>query len=165
MTARKPPGSRLRKGPKQRPYHGLHVVKREEIPSPPAGLLRVTCETWCAYWRSDLAKLWSDTDEAAVVRLFRCYDERERAYRALCKKRIALGSKMQPVMSPLVAYVNQLDGTILNLEDRLGLNPKARLALGVQLGDARRSLDELNAAVVEEQGQDQEDPRIQKAKD
>ena len=165
MTARKPPDSRLRKGPKQRPYHGLHIVKREEIPSPPARLLKVMRETWYAYWRSDLAKLWTETDEAAVVRLFKCYDERERVYRALRNGgRFALGSKRQPVMSPLVAYINQLDGTILNLEDRLGLNPKARLALGVQLGDAHRSLDELNA----ESGaleSEEKDPRIQKAKD
>jgi hypothetical protein len=53
------------------------------------------------------------------------------------------GSQGQLVLHPLTKYVAQLDGEIRQLEDRFGLNPKARIALGLELTKARRSLDDL----------------------
>jgi hypothetical protein len=38
----------------------------------------------------------------------------------------------------------KIDAEIRNLEDRIGLNPKARVTLGIQLVSAKKSLSDLN---------------------
>jgi hypothetical protein len=39
----------------------------------------------------------------------------------------------------------KIDAEIRNLEDRIGLNPKARVQLGIQLVSAKKSLSDLNS--------------------
>jgi hypothetical protein len=54
------------------------------------------------------------------------------------------------------------DAEIRQLEDRLGLNPRSGLQLGIQFSEAARSLEELNARIAYaasiEQGEE-DDPR------
>ena len=153
---------RLRKPEGQRQGHRkprhFELVKRADIPFPPTGLLKVTSERWVSVWKSAVAALWDDrADMAAIERLFRLYDERERAYRWLRKQRLTAGSKGQPRLSPLASYVDMLDKRIEALEDRLGLSPRGRLQLGTGLADLRGRLDALNAGLEVEAA---EDPRL-----
>jgi P27 family predicted phage terminase small subunit len=115
-----------------------------DVPAAPSGLLAVTQARWAAYWGSPVAAAADPvTDLAAVERLFIAYDELTRAGRAFRKQRVVEGSMGQPTLNPLNRYIAQLTTEIMQLEDRLGLTPKARLALGIQLGEARRSLNDL----------------------
>ena len=117
-------------------------------PAPPSGLLKATVARWEAYWASPVAAAADRvTDLPALERLFRSYDEVERAGRAFRRERIVAGSTGQPTLNPLGRYIAQLTTEITGLEDRLGLTPKARLALGIQLGEARRSLNDLISEV------------------
>ena len=50
----------------------------------------------------------------------------------------------QTVEHPLIKIGNTLRSELRNLEDRTGLSPMARLRLGVKVGEAARSLDEMN---------------------
>ena len=36
------------------------------------------------------------------------------------------------------------------MEDRIGLSPKARVSLGIQIGQMKKSLDDLNSELEEE---------------
>ena len=130
----------------------------QPLPEPPRGLLKPVRDQWAAFWRSPVAAaIDRDSDLAAIRRLWTLYDERERAYRGYRKCRIVAGSTGQPVANPLARVMATLDGEIRNLEDRFGLTPMSRLRLGLTLGEARRSLDELNRSLDEHD--DQDDPR------
>jgi phage terminase small subunit len=145
MPGPAPKPEHKRQGHRTRP--SLAVVPPSpavDVPSPPSGLLKVTTGRWEAFWSSPVASAADPvSDLPAIERLFRAYDEVERAGRAFRKQRIVPGSTGQPTLNPLGKYIAQLTTEITGLEDRLGLTPKARLALGIQLGEARRSLNDL----------------------
>jgi hypothetical protein len=53
------------------------------VPNAPAGLLASVRRAWVEFWASPLAQVVVPaTDMPALTRLWRLYDERERAYRA-----------------------------------------------------------------------------------
>lgn len=115
-------------------------------PDPPAGLLAETVADWQAFWSSPLATAAVPaTDLPAITRLFRLRDERERMARVVRRARIVAGSEGQPRANPLYSQINSFDAEIRQIEDRFGLTPMARLRLGITLGDAARSLADLNA--------------------
>jgi P27 family predicted phage terminase small subunit len=118
------------------------------IPKPPRCLLKKTLEAWERYWGSSLAQtIEPTTDVIALERLFCLHDERERAYRGYKKERLVLGSQDQRVLNPLGKMMTVLDTEIRQLEDRFGLTPRSRLQLGITLGDAAKSMAELNRSL------------------
>ena len=121
------------------------LLPPEPIPTP--GWLPVTKGEWHRLWTSPLAAtMIPETDEPLVRRLFGLRDERERMMRVVRKSRIVGGSRGQPRANPLYSQISGLDAEIRQLEDRVGLSPRSRLQLGIQLGDAWKSLADLNAA-------------------
>lgn len=140
---------------------GLVVIgdRIAEAPPPPdARLLAVTRDAWIDFWSSPLARLVSTkTDLMALRRLFLWYDEQERALRAYRRRRLVTGSTGQMVLNPVLKAI--APGDVLALEDRFGLNPRARLALGVILGDAQRSLADINAELDSDEDEPP-DPRL-----
>lgn len=129
-------------------------------------LLKSTRARWHAYLESDVAlAVDAASDWPALERLFLMYDERERYRRELHKRPLVEGSMGQPVSHPFESAVASLDSRIKDLEDRFGLSPKARAQLGVEVGAAQRSLDEMNARIAREEpddddGLDEDDPRL-----
>jgi hypothetical protein len=119
-------------------------------PDPSPGLLAASSAAWRDLWASPLAATFVESDIPALRRLWDLRDERARVAKVARKGRLVPGSKDQPVLNPLIGYIASLDGEIRQLEDRHGLTPKARLALGVQLREAHRSLADLNRAFLEE---------------
>ena len=145
-----------------RPKMGVVVATQPEAPPPPAGLLKSLRSAWTALWSSPLARFWDPvTDEPVVRRLWQLYDERERAYRGFRRERLVLGSQGQMVLNPLGRLVAQLDAEIRQLEDRVGLSPRARLQLGITIGEAARSLADLNRALDVDYDDGDEDPRLE----
>jgi phage terminase small subunit len=82
------------------------------------------------------------TDLPALERLFTLRDERARALRGYRARRLVV-TDSGVALNPLLRVLKQLDAEIRQLEDRFGLSPIARLRLGVALGEAARSLEEL----------------------
>jgi P27 family predicted phage terminase small subunit len=124
-------------------------------PDPPHGLLLASVAAWSALWSSPVASTYLPSDLPALRRLFELLDERERAFSVARDGRLTEGSKGQPVLNPLLAYVGDLATEIRALEDRFGLTPRARMQLGIAFGEAHRSLDALNAAFLEGTDADQ----------
>ena len=140
--------------------NGLKLVSDSvdiQIPDPPRRLLKVTRDQWNAYWASPLAgAVEVGTDLPTIRRLFTLRDERERAYRGYRKARLVKGSQGQDVLNPLARQMSAMDTEIRQLEDRLGLTPKARAQLGIRIGQGRRTLDDLNQEL---ESDSEEDPR------
>jgi P27 family predicted phage terminase small subunit len=126
-------------------------------PPPPTGLLKATREDWSGFWESPLASLVVPADVPALRRLFALYDERLRAYQGYRRQRLAPGSMGQPTLNPLFGAMKGMDAEIRALEDRFGLSPIARLRLGVALGEAAKSLDELNRSLDADDDPDEPD--------
>lgn len=140
----------------------LPPASPDPAPSPPADLLPTTRDLWEQFWTSAVAaSVDRISDLPALHRLWSLYDERERTQRAYRRRRLMKGASGQPVVSPLQKVLVHLDGEIRQLEDRFGLTPLARLRLGIAIGDAARSLDDLNRLVEDSDNDgDTFDPRI-----
>jgi len=142
---------RQRKRADRRQGHGTRDVGRVavpntliDVPAPAKEWLVATRERWNAYWASDVARIVDhNSDMPALRRLFGYYDEIERAGRAFRRQRLTLGSASQIRLNPIGRYIGELDGFVRALEDRFGLTPMARLKLGVEFGNAHRSLEEI----------------------
>lgn len=78
------------------------------------------------------------------------------------KDRLVPGSMGQLTLNPLLKYAESLQKEIRALEDRFGMSPKARMALGIAFGEAARSLSDLNRMLEYDDGDeaDEEDPRL-----
>lgn len=126
-------------------------------PPLPPGFLVATRDLWQSFWKSPLGQaVEAKSDIGAIGRLFTLMDERERAYRAYRKQRVIHGSQGQKVISPMARAMSVFDAEIRQLEDRFGMTPRARLQLGIQFGEAAKSLAELNR-MLEEDHQENED--------
>ena len=180
---KKPPSRRQRRGTKDlsaepaAPVAPAELVDQAPAVKPPAPAkewLVVTANDWREFWVSDLARHVKPTDRPAVKRLFTLRDQLVRAQREEAKLRklamadpIVKGSMGQKVANPMfraadsaAAVALALEPRIVALEDRLGLSPRARLALGVaeQTGMKLVGQNELLAAKILDQTRAQ-DPR------
>lgn len=127
----------------------------KNFPDAPPGLLVSTQKKWDAYFRSEVASMFTPSDLVSLSRLFELYDERQRCLNSARRKgRIVEGSTGQPVLNPLYKHMGELDREIRAMEDRFGLSPMARLKLGATFGEASKSLSDLF-----EVDDDDDDPR------
>lgn len=115
-----------------------------DLGPPQESWLRATQDAWEAFKRSDVSSVVDlDADRDALVRLFDLYDERRRLTMGM-EGPLVEGYKGQPVLNPLLRRIAEVDRQILVLEDRFGRTPRARLALGISVLEANKSLDKLN---------------------
>lgn len=114
---------------------------------------------WNAAWASPVAATWNqETDLATLRRLFDIRYEIECMEAAVGSNYMVKGSTGQDVVHPLIKERDSLRDQALKLEDRVGLSPMARLKLGVELGRAADSLEQMNAGLDGEL--DDDDPRF-----
>lgn len=144
MSARKPVERRQGRGTTDVglvPTSGVGLV-----PDPDPEWSSSTVEQWGEFWSSPLSAQVEASDWGALRRLFWLYDEIGRLIVALGKTgRVVAGSQGQPRANPLYKQVSEFQAECRQLEDRFGLSPKARLALGISYAEAAMSLDAMNA--------------------
>lgn len=117
---------------------------------------RAEFDKWVGH---DLARHVTETDHAGFLRMFDLMDRITRADDASSGEWVVEGSQGQPVLNPLVKQADSWRAEVRQLEDRFGGNPKARLNLGIKLGEAARSIDEMNRRMAEAHASDS-DPRL-----
>jgi len=124
----------------------IESYKKREIPELTGRTLKSTKIWWNDFWQSDLAAAIDIKSDLPVIqRLASLMDERERIFKQAKKDRLVVGSQGQVVLNPLYKALLSIDAEIRNLEDRIGLNPKARVSLGIQIGMAKKTLSDLNS--------------------
>ena len=129
----------------------IGAYKSRNIPKLRGRYLKNTKLWWEDFWNSDLASaIDTKSDQQAVYRLATLIDERERIFKQAKKDRLVVGSQGQAVINPLYSAMLKIDAEIRQLEDRLGMNPKSRISLGIQLGQMKKTLADLNADLEEE---------------
>lgn len=111
----KPPGQRRRRNAEQPQWRRLPVDgEAPQAPDLPGDWLPSTIEWWAEIWRSPMASAWLPADVGALRRLARLRDADERGQGVA----VALPAMQQ-------------------LEDRFGLNPKARRNLQWEVAQAQ----------------------------
>lgn len=162
MRTKKSPERRQGRGTKDIGVLPQIPVAEDSIPVAPAHLGEKWKAAWALFWSSPFAQLVAPAQQPAVDRLFGFYEERERMDAFIRQEPMLAGSQGQPVVNPMYRQRTAVDAEIRQLEDRLGLNPRSGLQLGIQFSEAARSLEELNARIAYaasvEQG-DEDDPR------
>lgn len=158
MPGPAPKTSDIRQNRIKRPE--LQLVKKAleaPIPRPPAGLLPASKRRWRTFWGSPVAKAvdWS-ADAHRIERWIQAVDEYERVREVFVKARLVKGSMGQPTLNPLAGYLSTLLAEISKAEAELGLTPMARLRLGLAMGQARLTAEELNRALDEGEPSSQE---------
>jgi P27 family predicted phage terminase small subunit len=104
---------------------------------------------WEAYWVSDVAKIATDLDVGAVEVYFMTLDEWRRCVKAARKQRFVEGSMGQPRINPLAERADKLAALLPKLAAEIGLSPKARTALAINVGQAAKTIEDLNREVEE----------------
>ena len=127
-------------------------------PKPPSGISAYLVDTWHEYWSSPLSTVGDEhTKRASVTRLWQLYDLRDRHYEAYRKAPMVEGSQGQLVMNPMGRQLTTLEGQIVALEDRLGLNPKAQIALGISWAQGQQQLAALATQMFQPDDEDDDD--------
>lgn len=135
------------------------VIPVEFRPPPRRDWLKATRDAWLELWASPLAPLYVSTDQPALRRLFEMVDDRARYRLAVRKCPLVEGSQGQMVANPLARLIGPLSVEIRQMEDRFGLSQMSRLRMGIKLGQAARSLDDLWSNADPDDGEDDPDPR------
>lgn len=167
MSAGKPADRRQRANrPSEKRAEVLSIVAavaESDEPPRPRGLLKVSRTWWSMFWASPLSKAVEPTDVPALERLVTLRDQRERALRVVRRVPFVKGSTGQDRLNPLYDVIKSADAEIRQLEDRFGMSPKSRMALGLAVGQAGRQLAELERFMRgdsdEDENQDFSDPR------
>ncbi len=137
-------------GHREHPEPLALVPKQDDAPKAPVGLLKATRDAWDAYWRSDVAAASAEVDLPALRRLFKAYDQHERALSLVAKNMFVKGSTGQIVLNPAAKYAQGLESTIAALEGQFGLTPMARQRLGLIAGQNALTAADLNRMASED---------------
>jgi P27 family predicted phage terminase small subunit len=120
------------------------------MPVVPRGLLARSRQIWERFWGSELS---AHVDRAAdiyrVERWIRDVDELERAWRLFRRERFVTGSMGQIRLNTVWKVVQDCESRVAKSEEQLGMTPLARARLGLTLGQAANTLDELNRRMNE----------------
>lgn len=122
----------------------LRAVGEDDTPPPPAGLLKATKLAWVEFWSSPVAAMVRPSDMSALRRWAFLLDEHQRALRAYRSQRLTTGSKGQMRRNPAFDVAQSLAAELRQLEDKLGMNPLARMRLGLALVEQQNELDKMN---------------------
>jgi P27 family predicted phage terminase small subunit len=129
-------------------------------PPPDRSWLAPTKRDWLTFWSEPICQLVQDADLPALRRLFTLYDERGRLQAEYRKQRMTTGSTGQLVVNPAAAAIASLDTRIKELEAQFGMTPASRLRLGITLGEAARSLEQMAQLASPDDDLWANDPRV-----
>ena len=141
----KPPG-----GLRALPVPAAETGEPVEIPAFPRGLLKRSREIWVRFWESELAvHVDRSADLYRIERWARDVDELERAWRLYRQSRFTTGSMGQTRLNSVWKVIQDCETRIAKAEEQLGMTPLARARLGLTLGAAATTLDDLNRRMNE----------------
>jgi len=123
----------------------------------PAWLLE-TKRAWAALWDDPVVQALSPVDRPVLLRWADALDRAVRSLRLADADPVATGSMGQPVENPLYGVADKAVKVAQACEAQLGVGALNRARLGLTITTARRSLEDLNAALTG--GGDEPDPRL-----
>lgn len=121
------------------------------------GWLAVTKERWDRFWDAPITDgvvLERRGDMMAVERYFVLLDELERAWRGYREKRVLANGRV----NPLFKVAMEIEGRMMQMDQKLGLTPMDRLRMGISFGEAAKGFDDMmSRAMGNSDEEDEED--------
>jgi len=119
--------------------------ERQRVPRLPIGLHPAAWRAWRDYWRSPVAQAVDRlADMGALRRWAEPLSEWHTVAPAVQEDRTVAGSQGQPVLSPSAGYLRHLSDEIRFYEGQFGMTPLSRSRLGLTIGHAKLTAQELN---------------------
>ena len=111
------------------------------MPDPPSGLGPFGLALWADVWSMG-AGVYMPTDLQVIAR-YCSLSERRHTLLGIVEVDgwLTTGSTGQMVVHPAARMVADIEGRLTTLEDRLGLNPEARMRLGLTGAELKTKLD------------------------
>lgn len=121
---------------------GRREVDKTRLPKPPSGVRASVRALWWEYWADPISQTYSDSDIGLLRRWSETWELYYDALEQFKSCPLTEGSQGQPILSPWHAVLDSSRKAILTFENQLGLSPLSRARLGVQLGEAKKSLEQ-----------------------
>ena len=118
-------------------------------------------KAWTAFWTDPVTSVLSPIDRPVLLRWAEALDRAARAYSAADASPISTGSMGQEIENPQYGVADKAIKIAQQCEAQLGVGALNRARLGLTVTTARKSLEDLNAALYgSEGGDDDGDPRL-----
>lgn len=124
------------------------------LPPLPGGIeyLALTLQLWEHLWDEVQAAQLAGAQIAPAYRWIRAFDEWQRAIDEVALKPLVQGSKGQPVTNPLMMWVTSREVEMEKCERQLGIGLRNKADLGISLGQARLTAQQVNQMTTHQQG-------------
>ena len=106
--------------------------------------LPATIDAWVALWAEPQAKHLSGVQKVVALRWIRAFDEWQRALDVVVAAPMVAGSQGQPVGNPLMGWVTSRESEMEKCEKQIGVGLRNKADLGLTLGQARLTAQQLN---------------------
>jgi hypothetical protein len=158
---RKPAGTAVdtRNGRREIELGGSGQLERFDLPRRSPPFLVSSLEAWEGAWSDPIHQAWTPGDRPILLRWIDAMDRAARALRRADRKPIVLGSVGQVVEHPSYGTAARSVAIAEKCEQQLGFGALNRERLGFTVGQARKSLAELNAMLNGNADDDERDPR------
>lgn len=101
-----------------------------------------TLRRWREMWRSQSASQWDrDGDMGELTRYIVEFDAWLELYPAAIQQPFSRGSMGQVSANPLFGVLDKMDKRLRDTEEAFAMTPRARLRMGVEIGDAAMGLE------------------------
>ena len=125
-------------------------LERFELPPRRPAWLAATREAWGITWEDPISQLWTPADGPLLLRWADALDRALRCVRRADRKPLVLGSQGQPVEHPSYGTWKTAVSVVQACEAQLGMGALNRARLGISTAAAQDSLDDVNAAFLEQ---------------
>lgn len=118
------------------------VGPETSVPVAPESLGEVGLAVWGEVWALGAPSGAYQVSDRLVIARYAEMQERRAEFVARCESEgwTTVGSQGQLVLHPLARQVEAIEGKLQGLEDRLGLNPEARLRMGITAVEHKSAL-------------------------
>lgn len=128
---------------------GVEVPEMPAHPDPGGEWQPSTVELWAGVWRSQVATAVDlDADRGKLLRWLFAWDQWLRTARVLAQEGpLDVGAQGGMIESPLARYLERQEKVIAAVEAEVGLGPYSRNRLGLVMGQAGLTAEELNRRI------------------
>lgn len=132
----------------------MPASEKVRVPPLPHEYMTGVRRAWRSFWRSPIAQAVDrEADMTALLHWAWCLNEMETVLPVLAKARLISTPGGQPTLNPLASYVKQLREAVQHAEIEFGMSPLSRSRLGLTIGQAKLTAQELNRR-LDKQGQE-----------
>lgn len=115
----------------------------QHLPPVPKGLTRNGQAVWYSVWDAGGDSYSVKTDAYVIERYATLHVRRDELMQMLSDEgMVSVGSQGQQVLHPAARYLSDVETSLSKLEDKLGLNPEARIRLGISAIEKESKLDQ-----------------------